>query len=337
MPKTSLNPLPSLIFGQFNSKLDLDLHQMQASVSTITNWVSEFDVLDNSHRFQHRTATVTSNGVRLIAVASTPTVMKVYSPECTIVLPFFGEFDTWDGGRHFSYSSVSGQAAFYPPGKRHTEAGLKSVLLVSIAPQRIINTARAMLGEELAKKLDLQTPRRINTLLGSINLLEVIQQACRLFDKFQANPVLIKNFTPDDTIVRAIVMMLAPEAFLPGTPLNDDNNSLKGRTLDYLCNYVVSNLDQSFDLTQLELVSGLSARTLQNEFRRQYAMSPMQWIREQRLSQARDLLLYPQASTTVSWVATHCGFDNLSDFSRRYFTRYRELPNETLKKTRGKL
>jgi hypothetical protein len=74
-------------------------------VSSITNWTSEYDVLDKVATFQHRTSVFATNDVRLIAVASTPTVMKVSSPDSTIAIPLHGSLQAWVGNRQFKVES----------------------------------------------------------------------------------------------------------------------------------------------------------------------------------------------------------------------------------------
>lgn len=331
MAKPKSTTLPPIIFGQLKSQIDLDLFQMQIRVNAITNWVTEYDALNSTLPFQHRTAVFSSNGVRVIAVASTPTVMKVTDPDCTIAIPMFGALNAWVGGKHFTYAADSGQAMFHPPGKRHTEGGLKSTLLISMSPRRLTETVSAMLGEGTAQ-VDLHTPRLLHTTHGSTDLLKIIHQACSLVDQFHGNFDLLKNFAPDESIVRAVVMMLAPELFFTGNASWDAMAQPRKRVLDYLCEYIVGNLDQPLDLSKLELVSGMSVRMLQLEFKKRYATSPLQWVRKQRLAQAREMLQCANHSTTISAVAVHCGFDNFSDFARRYAAVYHELPSETLKK-----
>jgi len=322
--------LPSLTFGYTRSKMDLDLVQMQERVNAITNWVSEYDILEPSCVFQHRTAVFSLNQVRVISVASTPTIMKVNDPDCTIAIPIYGNLQTWVGNRHYQYGPPK-LAMFTPPGKRHSEGGMKSVILVSVSVKRLMESARVMLGENIGK-LDIQTPRLLDTAHGKMNLLAVIHQACLLVDQFQGDIGLLRNFSPDETIVRAVIMMLAPDCFFSGNNIDAAVGHPKKRMLDNLCDYIVGNLDQPFDLTRLELISGMSARMLQLEFKKRYAATPLQWVREQRLIKAHALLRNPQMTTTVSTIAADCGFDNFSDFAKRYAAVFGELPSETLKK-----
>jgi AraC-like DNA-binding protein len=331
-PKTTV--LPPLAFGHLRSKVDLDLLQMQQRVSSITNWTSEYDVLDKVASFQHRTAVFATNDVRLIAVASTPTVMKVSSPDCTIAIPLHGSLQAWVGNRQFKVESSS-HALYFPEGKRHAEGGVKSTLLISISRQRLLESARVMLGGQRLLDVDFDTPRILSTRHGTIDFLRMLEQLCGLIDQFGGHLELLNNFSPDETIVRVVVMMLAPELFFPEESDRRKNGKARVDVINFLCEFVAANSDQPINLTTLESVSGLSARVLQQEFKKRYACSPLQWVREQRLDHARQMLQIPSVITTVSMVAAQCGFDNLSDFAKRYLQRFKELPSETLRKSRS--
>jgi len=189
-----------------------------------------------------------------------------------------------------------------------------------------------MLGEPALRHLDLDTPRILHTRHAHVDLLRVIYHTCTLIDQFEGNLDLLRNFTPDESIVRAIVMMLAPSWFFAAIESPLLHSASKEKQLTHLCEYITSNLDQPLSLTTLESISGLSGRVLQKEFKKTHDCAPLQWVREQRLAKARHLLNMPTAYTTVSSVAAQCGFDNFSDFARRYSLLYQELPSETLKK-----
>jgi AraC-like DNA-binding protein len=321
--------LPPLLFGQNRSLVDLDLDQMQSRVNSITNWVSEYDTLDKSKIFQHRTSVFSNDGLRLIAVASTPTVMKVNDPDYTIALPLQGSIESWIQGQHIN-AHTGTHAVFNPKGARHTEGGDKNVLLISVTEKRILDTAKIMLGERYVDFLDLNTPRLINTKFQSIDFRKVLGQVCNLIDQFHGDQTLLRSFNVDENIVRLIVMMLTPEQFIKNSQIEipQDNRS---QVIEHLCDYLASNINQALNLTTMETVSGLSARILQTEFQKRFGCSPIQWIKQQRLSQAHDLLRNAHEQTTISSIAAQCGYSNFSEFSRQYQEKFGLLPSETLK------
>lgn len=102
------------------------------------------------------------------------------------------------------------------------------------------------------------------------------------------------------------------------------------RALDLLCQHLRNNLIKRFTMSDLEEISGFSARTLQYQFKKQFGCSPMRWIAQQRLDACQKRFLTGQDGDSVTAVALAFGFTNLGNFARRYFDRFGEKPSETL-------
>jgi len=79
---------------------------------------------------------------------------------------------------------------------------------------------------------------------------------------------------------------------------------------------------------------GLNARTLQDAFRRRRACTPMEFLRNIRMEEARKGLLQPDENTSVTGEASRWGFLHFGRFSKEYQTRFGELPSETLRRAR---
>ena len=69
---------------------------------------------------------------------------------------------------------------------------------------------------------------------------------------------------------------------------------------------------------------GVSMRQLQRIFRAEYGCSPQQWLNEQRMNIALELL---QSASTVKEVAYHLGFLQPSHFSRAFKRRFGYSPS----------
>lgn len=61
----------------------------------------------------------------------------------------------------------------------------------------------------------------------------------------------------------------------------------------------------------------------------------MAFVKEVRLRHARQMLLSPDADTTIAKVAFLCGFGNLGNFAKDYRDAFGELPSQTLKRVSG--
>ena len=87
-------------------------------------------------------------------------------------------------------------------------------------------------------------------------------------------------------------------------------------------------------LSQLASDLNLPMRTLQDNFRRVFGVSPREWLLECRLERARQRLILPDRPMSVSAVAYECGFGDLGDFSGKYRKKYGESPSVTLRAAR---
>ena len=79
--------------------------------------------------------------------------------------------------------------------------------------------------------------------------------------------------------------------------------------------------------------AGVSARALQDGFRRHLDTSPMAYLRDVRLQRVRDdLEAADAATTTVAEVMSRWGFFQLGRSAAGYRARFGELPSETLRR-----
>jgi AraC-like DNA-binding protein/TolB-like protein len=82
----------------------------------------------------------------------------------------------------------------------------------------------------------------------------------------------------------------------------------------------------------LASVCGVSPRTLQKHFRRFLGRAPRTYLRELRFGQARRELLVGRERTSITEIATRCGFAHLGRFATEYRRRYGESPSATLQR-----
>jgi AraC-like DNA-binding protein len=94
---------------------------------------------------------------------------------------------------------------------------------------------------------------------------------------------------------------------------------------------IKAHASEPIRISKLASDLGLPMRTLQDNFRRLFGLSPREWLLECRLENARQRLTLPDRPTSISMVAYECGFGDLSDFSAKYRARYGEAPSQTLR------
>jgi len=86
------------------------------------------------------------------------------------------------------------------------------------------------------------------------------------------------------------------------------------------------NLGTAMNLNTLENLSGASSRTLNRACQRATAMSPMQRLKQIRLSYAKGLLLYSKLS--ISEIAYSIAYNRSQEFSRDYHRHYGITPTQ---------
>jgi len=90
---------------------------------------------------------------------------------------------------------------------------------------------------------------------------------------------------------------------------------------------------QSLSITELAYQAGVPERTFRTAFHRSYGIPPQDYLRFQRLYEARQLLRAScQDRTTVTDIAFGLGFWDLGRFAGRYCALFGERPSETLRK-----
>lgn len=93
--------------------------------------------------------------------------------------------------------------------------------------------------------------------------------------------------------------------------------------------WITVHLHQPIEVETMAALVGLQVRTVQNLFQKHRGMSPLAFLRERRLEEARRLLVgHPIA--TVGEVARKLGFFHMGRFSSQYRQKFGEYPSETL-------
>jgi AraC-like DNA-binding protein len=96
--------------------------------------------------------------------------------------------------------------------------------------------------------------------------------------------------------------------------------------------YMAANTDPELTVSEVAAVAGISVRSLQTGFKRYKNMSPIEFLRTERLHKSRGLL-----STAVAGpqdAANQAGFLNYQVFCKYYMQAFGEHPNSTFQKAR---
>jgi AraC-like DNA-binding protein len=75
----------------------------------------------------------------------------------------------------------------------------------------------------------------------------------------------------------------------------------------------------------------MSLSSLTRKVKKEYDTTPQVYLREYRLSMAREMLR--ESDKTISIIAEECGFNSMSYFNRTFKTKYGNSPTRERKKT----
>jgi len=170
-------------------------------------------------------------------------------------------------------------------------------------------------------------------LQGALRQLFVV--AARLLPE---HATLLECLHLDDQIYRLVALLLLPELWLerPIDRLRSRQSEGQDR-FDELITFIKTNLGNALTLTELEQHSGYSRRALQYAFRERLGCTATQWIRRQRLDQARERLQQPLPGDTVTSIGLACGYHSLSLFSLDFQQRFHIKSSQVLKEARASL
>lgn len=182
-----------------------------------------------------------------------------------------------------------------------------------------LEAPRVVGGDSGRNRALLRTLRRILTVL---NEPELEGRGC--LDALQI----------DDLIYRSLALLACPrlEAILEAQ--RQGSAAPRERIFEDLLEWLQANLHRPVSLSELERRCGYSRRTLQVVFQQRFGCGPMQWVRQQRLEQARQALLQAQPGETVAAVASRLGFSSLAVFSRDFRGHFGLRPSELLREGR---
>jgi AraC-like DNA-binding protein len=100
--------------------------------------------------------------------------------------------------------------------------------------------------------------------------------------------------------------------------------------------FLAANCHHQLDVEAIALEFGMSARALLRDFQKIRGMTPLEFVKQQRLEMAHRLLQKPDEGTHVIQVAFKCGFRNSGQFQREYRRRFGVHPSVTLNRARDR-
>lgn len=141
-------------------------------------------------------------------------------------------------------------------------------------------------------------------------------------------PALLASTTASMLAATVVSTMPTNAGLEPGPT---DRRDAKPALLRRAIAYIEANADRDIALADVAEAVYVTPRALQYMFRRHLELSPMGYLRQVRLNQARQQLLNADpATTTVQAVAARWGFAHTGRFAAAYRRTFGENPSDTL-------
>jgi AraC-like DNA-binding protein len=129
--------------------------------------------------------------------------------------------------------------------------------------------------------------------------------------------------------IRALVAgLLTAQPHTYTAALTAPERTLRPRPVHRAVEHVHAHFAEPLTVTDLAAAAGSSVRRLQEAFDAHLGISPMAYLRQVRLDEARRLLA--AGGTGVTDAAIACGFGHLGRFAAAYRERFGELPSATI-------
>lgn len=248
--------------------------------------------------------------------------------DCVISMPRFGYFDT--------------QAVHQRVHNKAWETGniLTSVdeVLYDHSSAEVNNYMVIISHQDLIKMLDMKYGvRELSGYFREINFLD--EKVKALFYYIGSTIHVVKTFSSlRESLVakmniREITMLMASD--LMGDLLQKKsllNESPDKRLVFNAEEFMESQCEDISTIQEIADRVFTTPRNLQKAFKKHRSYTPMQFLKEQKLLKANQILKDGPQQASVKHVAIGVGIFDVNRFGKYYFDRFGELPSETLNK-----
>lgn len=151
-----------------------------------------------------------------------------------------------------------------------------------------------------------------------------------LVDLAGREPALAEGLSLVQLQNRLLATLLASQPHSLRERLDEQCPPLAPRYVRRVEDYLVAHPQEAITPEGLAELAGVSVRSLFLGFQKYRRISPMKFLREQRLHRVRDELLLAGEGCTVTEVALRWGFFHLGRFAQEYREAFGETPSQTL-------
>lgn len=326
--------LPSLAFGEARANHASDRYHAAAAAARVLGEIDIYEPASEATPFHHKLSTICVNGLELAAAASSPMRLGIKTPtETFLLVPFFGSTTLEIGKRRYHWGAA-GQGLFLSNcDYRYGVTQTRSVLVARIDSNKLRSTISCMLGDD-EHRFDVcpGQARLLNLKQNSIDFMVSFRHLCGYIDALAASPNLLERVGVDDWFYRQVACWLMPDLFEDGRLDGGTSRRSSPSTIDAVCDAIRNRPSKPLTKTEMEKISGLSARALQYAFLKKFDCSPIEWQRRERLHLAYERLQTADTGLSITDLSLELGFSSPSRFAAYYRSQFGESPKETKKR-----
>lgn len=249
-----------------------------------------------------------------------------------INVPVRGHAESWCGSD--VVLATRGQAAVFVPGR---PAGIKWAadcvqLCVKIGRAGLEHEVEGLLGRPLGKPLDLAVAMNLESEASRswLALLAFLNRELARSESIIQYPMIGRRF--EQMVVTGFLLQ---QPAYHEIALGAKTMPALPRTVGVALDLIEDHPENYLTTTDLAHAVGISARALQEGFRRHVGTSPLAYLRDVRLSRVHaELAAASPDSATVAQIATKWGFGHLGRFSDVYRRKFGVAPHQTLRAAR---
>lgn len=337
-PFLPIGPLP------FGDKRAHSIESVQLGAERVARAMPSLqDYESRSKYFRYKSATLAINGLELYAFATSPTFIRFgemnyrQNGEVFVSIPFAGLARGESEGQVFPFMAGHKGLSFSETRGVEWTGETRSQLLLKLNINRLSLAAASMIGADNAEGLlDITRGASLALRAGGVDFSQAFRSICNLIDANVDKVSALEMLSIDDLVYRQCIFLLKPELLVREDGRSTRWNSGRPAVIDELCDTIKARFDRPLSLTEMEKITGLSARTIQYAFRSRFGCSPMQWQRRERLLFAYKALSGAREDVSMTQLAHACGYLSLPAFSTDYRKLFGETPSHTLSGSRRK-
>lgn len=327
------NLLAPLAFGSASALTIDSLQQYEDMLSDFIPNIKCLNHLEDSTPFQVKACSINVNGLAISAISNNACSLELTheSDNLTLFLPYSNMTEIYCGKDKMSIQDghSASLVRYFSAGNDSNKC---SGVSLSVDDQRLKKMYESMTKTSFdAIDFNLDNPHQFLLKYGDFSFDQAFRQLYRLIELHNGNQISINTSGIDEMFYRNLVMMIAPKTFFGDEKEVKLSTKSMHDVISHLLEIIHEYPHEVRNLSDIERITGLRARSLQYIFKSTMDCTPMQWLRFQRLKYARSLFLNDTRDHNISSVSRDLGFSNYSTFAKYYFEAFGELPSKTRK------